>query len=250
MNTHTALRREQMAIGLHVGLREGGHGELLHGVIDSLDDTKVHVWIPDQRYSPALPKNQRGYLTALTYQQAEAGAMWAQSAAAHPGGTSGADLIAFLTWVKSAGLVGGQAAIGYRTAVRQVLATQPNGQRTDVSADPAATIHRFAATRRRELAPATLAQYASGYRRARRLFLDHRAAHPATAGPSDEILADLKALARAWQRAADGQSGDAEHAAAAALADAILALPGAVPDPDDGQPGDTGAGGLERGATR
>lgn len=244
MNTHTALRREQMAIGLHVGLREGGHGELLHGVIDSLDDTKVHVWIPDQRYSPALPKNQRGYLTALTYQQAEAGAMWARFAIAHPGGTTGADLIAFLAWAKAAGLVDGRTVTGYRTAARQVLAAQPDGQRTDVSADPAPTVHRFAAARRRELAPATLAQYASGYRRARHLFLQHRAAaHPGATDLNGDALADLKALARAWQEAANGEGGDEEHDAAAALADAVIALPDDGPDAD---PGDSAGGDAER----
>ena len=241
MNTHTALRREQMHIGLHVGLREGGHGELLHGVIDSLDDTKVHVWIPDQRYSPALPKNQRGYLTALTYQQAEAGAMWAQPATAPPEGTTGAELIAFLTWAKAAGLLDGHTATGYRTATRQVLAAQPDGQHTDISGDPAPTVHRFAAARRHELAPATLAQYASGYRRARHLFLQHRAnGHPGATDLNGDALADLKALARAWQQAANGESGEQEHDAAAALADAVLALPGAPADPGDGPNADLG----------
>ncbi len=236
------LRREAMHVGLQVALREGGNGELLHGRIDGLDHTGVHVWIPDPRYSQALPRGLRGFLTRLTYEQAEAGAMWTQGAATPPGGTTGADLIAFLTWVKAAGLVGDHAATGYRTATRQVLAAQPDGQRADVSADPAPVIHRFAAARRGDLAPATLAQYASGYRRARQLFLDHRAArHRIAARTGDDTLADLKGLARAWQQAADGDDGDAEHAAAAALADAVLALPGAPGAPDDPEEADRAA---------
>lgn len=237
----SGLRREAMHVGLQVALREGGNGELLHGRIDGLDPTGVHVWIPDPRYSQALPRGLRGFLTRLTYAQAEAGAMWTQGAPTPPGGTTGADLIAFLTWVKAAGLVGAHAAIGYRTATRQVLAAQSDGDQTDVSADPAPMIHRFAAARRRELAPATLAQYASGYRRARQLFLDHRAArNPAAPSLSEETLADLKALARAWQQAADSDNGDAEHAAAD-LADAVLALPGAPGDPDDPEDADRAA---------
>ncbi len=246
----SGLRREAMHVGLQVALREGGNGELLHGRIDGLDPTGVHVWIPDPRYSQALPRGLRGFLTRLTYAQAEAGAMWTQGAATPPGGTTGEDLIAFLTWVKAAGIVGDRAAIGYRTAARQVLAAQPGGQRTDVSSDPASVIHRFAAARRDELAPATLAQYASGYRRARQLFLDHRAArNPAAASPRDETLADLKALARAWQHAADGDDGDAEHDAAAALADAVLALPGAPGDPDDPEGADRAAADDRDGAS-
>jgi hypothetical protein len=235
-----ALRREAMHLGLQVSLREGGNGELLHGVIDSLDHAGVHVWIPDPRYSQALPRGLRGFLTRLTYAQAEAGAMWTQPVATPPGGTTGEDLIAFLTWVKAAGLVGDHAATGYRTATRQVLNAQPDGDQTDVSAEPAPVIHRFAATRRDDLAPATLAQYASGYRRARQLFLNHRAArHRTPASLSDDTLAALKAMARAWQQAADGDDGDAEHAAAADLADAVLALPGTPGDPDAAERGGT-----------
>ena len=246
-----ALRREAMHLGLRVALREGGNGELLHGVIDSLDPTGVDVWIPDPHYSQTLPRGLRGFLTRLTYAQAEAGAMWqAQPATTPPGGTTGEDLIAFLTWAKAAGLVGDHAATGYRTATRQVLAAHPDGQRTDVSSEPAPVIHRFAAARRDDLAPATLAQYASGYRRARQLFLSHRAArHRAPASLSDGALAELKALARAWQQAADGESGDAEHDAAADLADAVLALPGAPGEPDDDRTAEPGgdAGDLQHG---
>jgi hypothetical protein len=246
-----ALRREAMHLGLHVALREGGNGEELHGVIDSLDATGVDVWIPDPHYSQTLPRGLRGFLTRLTYAQAEAGAMWqAQPATTPPGGTTGEDLIAFLTWAKAAGIVGDHAATGYRTATRQVLAAQPDGQHTDVSADPAPIIHRFAATRRDMLAPATLAQYASGYRRARRMFLDHRAARQRIAASlSEDTLAGLKALARAWQQAAEEKSGDAEHAAAADLADAVLALPGApgAPDGPEDDPGASDAGDRQRG---
>lgn len=244
-----ALRREAMHLGLHVALREGGNGEELHGVIDGLDPTGVDVWIPDPHYSQALPRGLRGFLTRLTYEQAEAGAMWTHNATTPPAGTTGTDLIAFLTWAKAARLVGDHAATGYRTATRQVLAAQPDGQRTDVSADPAPVIHRFAATRRDTLAPATLAQYASGYRRARRLFLDHRAArHRNAPSLSEDTLAGLKALARAWQQAAEGHSGDAEHAAAD-LADAVLALPGAPgasDGPEGADPGASDAGDTQR----
>src|SRR5258708_3330535 len=83
-------------------------------------------------------------------------------------------------------------------------------------------------------APAPPPRPPRGSRAARQLFRAPRAAgRPAAASLSDDALAELKALARAWERAADGESGDEEHDAAFALADAVLALPGGPPDPDD-----------------
>lgn len=240
MNTRAALRREQMSIGLRVGLREGGDGEHLHGVIDSLDQTRVHVWIPDARYGPAQPKNLRGYLTALTYQQAEAGAMWAEPQGAsppEPGGTTGADLLAYWNRMDRAGLVAHTTAAAYRTAIHRVLAAQPDGQATDIAAlDPAHAITRFTAAHRHTLSANTLIQYASGFRRARNLFLSHSAAHPGAADLTARAAA-LRELARAWQRAAEEKGGAAEHDAAAALADAVLTLPAAPPQTaPDGAP--------------
>jgi hypothetical protein len=226
-----------MRIGLPVGLREGGDGEPLHGVIDSLDQSRVHIWIPDSRYSPALPKNLRGYLTALTYQQAEAGAMWAEPRGTDPpapGGTSGAHLLAYWRRMERAGLVAHTTAAAYRTAIHRVLAAQPDGEATDIAAlDPARAIARFTAAHRDTLSASTLIQYASGFRRARRLFLSHATGQP---GAADLIAcaAALRELARAWQRAAEEKNGDGEHDAAAALADAVLALPAAPPRTDAG----------------
>lgn len=192
------LRREQMRIGLQVGLLEGGNGEQLHGSIDKLDHTGVYVWVPDSRYSTALPTALRGFLTKLSYEQAEAGAMWAQPATPKSGppptGPTGADLLAFLAFAKATGAVGEQAATGYRNAARHVLGAQVDGDATDITADPQTVIARFTATRRGELAPATLAQYASGYRRARTIYLQHLAAAACDTARVSVALSDGRAI--------------------------------------------------------
>jgi hypothetical protein len=193
----SGLRREQMRIGLQVGLREGGNGERLHGSIDKLDHTGAFVWVPDPRYSTALPRALRGFLTKLSYELAEAGAMWTEPATAcgpMPTGPTGADLIAFLAWAKATGAVAEQAATGYRNAARHVLAAQSDGDATDITADPAEAIARFTTARRSALAPATLAQYASGYRRARAIYLEHLAAAACDTARLNVALGDRRAI--------------------------------------------------------
>lgn len=171
------LRREQMRVDLEVGLYEGGAGQRLHGTIERLDRQRVHVWVHDPHYSTALPLKLRGYLTALSYREAEGGAMWAEPDLPPAlGRATGNDLLAFLRGVQGAGLVGVQAARVYRVAVRRVLAQHPEGTGAEITGDPAETVARFTAACSGALAESTVTQYASGYRRAREIYLAHLAA--------------------------------------------------------------------------
>ena len=93
-----------------------------------------------------------------------------------PTGTSGADLAAFCTHLRDAGLVTQHTGEAYRLAVRRVLSTRPGWQHTDVTGlDLDETIERFTRAHQGDLAEATIGQYASGFRRAHALFTAHRA---------------------------------------------------------------------------
>jgi hypothetical protein len=171
------LRRQEMSVGLAVGLWEGGDGQRLHGVIESLDRYGAHVWIHDTAYSTALPRSLRGFVTRLSYEQAEGGAMWAEPATPlppSPTGATGTDLLAYLTDEARCGR--DRSALAHRTAARRVLAAQPDGEATDITTASAAVLARFADANRTALSESTLAQYASNYRSARRKYLRYLSA--------------------------------------------------------------------------
>jgi len=222
------LRREQMSVGLQVGLYEGATGTRLHGTIESLDRFAAYVWVSDKSFSTALPMRLRGYETRMTYEQAEAGGMWAEQpdqGQSAPRNANGHDLLAFWTKAHQAGLVGEHTASTYRAAVRRVLAAQPDGQDTEITHDPAEAIDRFTAANQTTLAPATLAQYASGYRRARKTYLDHHT-NALDANRLEITLADGRSITVTTP----GDLTDADRRRALTAVTSYLA-PGPAPEP-------------------
>jgi hypothetical protein len=222
------LRREQMSVGQHVGLLHAT-GQLLHGVIEQLDTFAAYVWISDKSHSLTLPVHLRGYQTRMTYDTAEAGGMWAEpaeSAACAPTGTTGADLLAFWTWARECGLFPAHAAANYQAAVRSVLAAQPDRLNTEITADPAEAVGRFTAANHDLLAPNTLTQYASGYRRARQLYLGYH-----VAGPDANRLQITLADGRSMTVTAPGDLTDADRRHALTALTAYLA-PAPEPGPE------------------
>ena len=97
-----------------------------------------------------------------------------------PAHATGADLIAYWVSTDRAGLLSPHTAAIYRSAVRRVLAAQPQGQGSDITAAPSLLLARFTTANQGVLAEKTLAQYASNFRCARRIYLAHLAASNAT----------------------------------------------------------------------
>lgn len=170
----SGLRRTVMRVGLQVGLYEGGTGERLHAAIESLGQDRVSVWVPDLRYSIILPRTLRGYLTALPYPAAAAGAMWPEPVTAdHPGtGPTGRDLLAYWAWARRTGA----DASRYHTALEQVLEAQPGGVGTDLAAlNVHDALARYRAAHAAARAASTLAVYSSHFRRALEIYLNQYA---------------------------------------------------------------------------
>lgn len=178
----TGLGREQMRVGLEVGLREGGDGERLHGAISALDGGRVRVWIPDLRHAVTVPRTLRGYQTALTYPAAEAGSMWPEPVVSdYPGPCpTGHDLLAHWAWAHRAGTSDQPHASRYHAAARQVLEVQPGGVSTDLcDLDMADAVQRFTATHTGTRSANTLAALSSHFRRAMEIYLNqHDTATP------------------------------------------------------------------------
>lgn len=171
------LRLDQMHEGMEVGLREGGGGARLHGTIHSFAPDTVRIWVPDLRYSTALPRALRGFLTALTYPQAEAGALWSEPMVAQDVDTAptGRDLLAYWEWARKAGIVSKPTSASYLHGARTILEHLPHGLDTDLSAlDLKAAISGYSAAHAGELAASTIAQYTSAFRRAVTLYLHQR----------------------------------------------------------------------------
>lgn len=165
------LTRSEIREGLPVGLIEDGTGQRWRGIVHSLTPDEVHVWIPGARAdgTPFRPES-RGFLISLTFSAAEAGAMWIEYGS--PERPTGRDLLAYWSWAKRYGLVNRPSAAAYLQGARAVLASLPNGFDTDLrTLDVDAAIAGFARARREDLAPASVSQYASGFRRAIRRYL-------------------------------------------------------------------------------
>jgi hypothetical protein len=93
-----------------------------------------------------------------------------------PTHATGADLLAYWTSTDRAGLLSPHTAAIYRSAVRRVLAAQPQGDGIDITAAPSHLLARFTNANQGVLAEKTLVQYASNFRCARRIYLAHLAA--------------------------------------------------------------------------
>lgn len=93
-----------------------------------------------------------------------------------PAHATGADLIAYWTSTDRAQQLSAHTAAIYRSAVRRVLAAQPQGQGSDITAAPSLLLARFTTANQGVLAEKTLVQYASNFRCARRIYLAHLAA--------------------------------------------------------------------------
>jgi hypothetical protein len=172
-----ALRREEMSVEMHVGLYEGGKGERLHGVIDRLDRYGAHIWIPDERYSEVLPKRDRGFLTRMSYQDAEGGAMWSEPVLPEEldRPATGRDVLAYWAWAREARTVPDTTAKAYLQGARTVLGHLPAGIDTEIETlDVEAVIAAFTAANHGTRAPATIAQYTSSFRKAVGGFLRQR----------------------------------------------------------------------------
>ena len=167
------LTRGQIREGLAVGVIETGTGMRWCGIVHSLTADEVRVWIPSVRIGDKLTRPEdRGFLTSVTFAAAEAGALWIEHhAPEHP---TGRDLLAYWGWAKRSGLVTRPSAAGYLQGARTVLADLPDGYDTDLrSLDLEAAIARFTDAHQGDLAPASIAQYTSGFRRAVRRYLTH-----------------------------------------------------------------------------
>ncbi|MBR7830625.1 hypothetical protein KDK95_30265 [Actinospica sp. MGRD01-02] len=177
MSMMTPLRREEMSVAMHVGLYEGGEGERLHGVIDRLDRYGAHIWIPDERYSTTLPKSERGFLTRLSYEQAESGAMWSEPVLPEEldRPATGRDMLAYWAWAREAKTAAHATAKAYLQGARTVLNHLPAGLDTEIETlDVEAVIAAFTAANHGTRAPSTIAQYTSSFRKAVAGFLSQR----------------------------------------------------------------------------
>ncbi|WP_034270828.1 hypothetical protein [Actinospica robiniae] len=162
----TGLARQEMSEGLEVGLIEPGTGARWRGTILSLAPHGARVWVPTPHTSDARIRPQdRGFLTTVTYQAARSGAMWAeQPAPEHP---CGRDLLEYWAWARRTGRVKRPSATAYLHGARKVLAELPDGYDTDLKTlDVEDAISRYRRAHHGELAPASITQYTSGFRRA------------------------------------------------------------------------------------
>lgn len=162
---------------MHVGLYEGGEGERLHGVIDRLDRHGAYIWIPDERYSTALPKRERGFLTRLSYEQTEGGAMWSEPVVTEEldRPATGRDLLAYWAWARDTKTAAHATAKAYLQGARTVLNHLPAGIDTEIETlNVEAVITAFTAANHGARAPSTIAQYTSSFRKAVNGFLRQR----------------------------------------------------------------------------
>jgi hypothetical protein len=171
------LARAEMSVEMHVGLYEGGCGQRLHGVIDRLDRYGAYIWVPDERYSTVLPKRERGFLTRLSYEEAEGGAMWTEPVVTEEldRPATGRDLLDYWAWARDAKTAPHATAKAYLQGSRTVLGHLPAGLETEIETlDLEATIAAFTAANHATRAPATIAQYTSSFRKAVTGFLRQR----------------------------------------------------------------------------
>ena len=175
--TVRALRREEMGVEMHVGLYEGGEGERLHGVIDRLDRYGAYIWIPDERYSQALPKRERGFLTRMSYEDAEGGAMWSEPVLPEEldRPATGRDVLAYWAWARDTETAAHATAKAYLQGARTVLNHLPAGLDTEIETlDVEAVVAAFTAANHGTRAASTIAQYTSSFRKAVAGFLRQR----------------------------------------------------------------------------
>lgn len=170
------LARARMREGLEVGLYEAGHGQRLHGTIQSLQPGAIHIWIPHTRYgTELLPPEARGFLTALSYQAADAGMIWPEPRATGTpeSAPTGIDLLDYWRSARRSGTAAYTTATSYLQGARAVLAHLPTGLGTRIDTlDVETAITSYSADRLGALAPSSIAQYTSGFRNATRLYLD------------------------------------------------------------------------------
>ena len=177
MSAVRALRREEMSVEMHVGLYDGGVGERLHGVIDRLDRYGAYIWIPDERYSQALPKRERGFLTRLSYEDAEGGAMWSEPVVTEEldRPATGRDMLAYWAWARDAKTAPHATAKAYLQGARTVLNHLSAGIDTEIETlDVEAVIAAFTTANHGTRAATTIAQYTSSFRKAVSGFLRQR----------------------------------------------------------------------------
>ena len=177
MSAPRPLARAEMSVEMHVGLYEGGCGQRLHGVIDRLDRHGAYVWVPDERYSRTLPKRERGFLTRLSYEEAEGGAMWGEPVVTEEldRPATGRDVLAYWAWARDTKTVAHATAKAYLQGARSVLSQLPTGIDTKIETlDLEAVIAAFAAANVGTRAPSTIAQYTSSFRKAVKEFLRQR----------------------------------------------------------------------------
>jgi hypothetical protein len=162
----TGLTRAEMRQGLDVGLIEPGTGARWRGTIHSLAPHGARVWIPTPHLGDTRTRPQeRGFLTTVTYQAAHEGAMWVEQAVPeHP---CGRDLLEYWALARRTGRVKRASATAYLHGARKVLAELPEGYDTDLGTlNVEDAIARYRRTHRGGLAPASITQYTSGFRRA------------------------------------------------------------------------------------
>ena len=101
-------------------------------------------------------------------------AMTPDTSAPTPGRTT-SDLLAFLDYTRRAGLLPETSIATYRQGLLRILSAQPDPQAADIiTLETEAAIARFTAANP-DLAPASLRQYASGFRKAQHLLRDYHA---------------------------------------------------------------------------
>jgi hypothetical protein len=170
----TPLRREQMSVEMHVGLFENGDGARLHGVIDRLDRDGAHIWVPEVRPKPRCAK---GFLTRLSYEQAEAGAMWSEPVLPEEldRPATGRDVLAYWAWARDTESAAPATAKAYLQGARTVLSHLPAGLDTEIETlDVEAVVAAFTAANQGTRAASTIAQYTSSFRKAVAGFLSQR----------------------------------------------------------------------------
>ena len=177
MSAVKALRRAEMSVEMHVGFFEHGDGQRLHGVIEHLDRDGAHIWVPDTR---PLPKRAKGYLTRLSYEQAEGGAMWSEPVLPEEldRPATGRDVLAYWAWARDAKTAAHATAKAYLQGARTVLNDLPAGVDTEIETlDVEAVVAAFTAANHGTRAPSTITQYTSSFRKAVGGFLRQRGHH-------------------------------------------------------------------------
>ncbi|WP_157435816.1 hypothetical protein [Actinospica robiniae] len=162
----TGLTRAEMSEGLDVGLIDQGTGARWRGTIISLAPHGARVWVPTPHAGDAnIRPQERGFLTTVTYQAARSGAMWAEQPV--PERPCGRDVLEYWAWARRTGRVRRPSATAYLHGARKVLAELPDGYDTDLKTlDVEDAIAHYRRARRGDLAPASITQYTSGFRRA------------------------------------------------------------------------------------